>query len=196
MRSLPSDEEMSPLTDQTRSLPRGRSAVLFHEVSSQVLIGSSERRRNFDASKLRTPEVVVTYSAPSSQEPEYTGEAAVAESSGQLYYLLVRSVSAYCIDCLLVDGGPSLEGNTAGPNTTSGRVEPVDFHTIPSFEFRSLQPLNAVLVSSSFLRHHIKDLVWIKARLVEHQSHIIQCRNLTMKNLNSIIQVCANFRNA
>lgn len=62
----------------------------------------------------------------------------------------------------------------------------MDFHSIPDPEFRSLQSLNAVLVSSNFLRHHIKDLVWIKARLVEHQSHIVQCRNLTMKNLNSI----------
>jgi hypothetical protein len=46
--------------------------------------------------------------------------------------------------------------------------------------------LEAVLVSSSFIKYHLRDLVWIKSRLIEHQAHILRCRNLTMKNLVAI----------
>jgi hypothetical protein len=85
----------------------------------------------------------------------------------------------------LADRGLGGEGSRLGLNAPA-QVEPMDFDSVPDPDFRSLQSLSAILVLSNFLRHHIKDLVWIKARLMEHQAHIIICRKLAMKNLSSI----------
>ncbi|RXW12521.1 hypothetical protein EST38_g13331 [Candolleomyces aberdarensis] len=152
MRSATPDEEISPTKETLRPQAHG-----------------SDRRKNFDPSKLRKPNVVVTYAPLLTQDPGPSKDTTLEGSSA--------------------DGRPGSGVETAPSDRTPNalvEVEPVRFEPAPDPDLRTLETLSAVLVSSNFLSHHIKDLVWIKARLVEHQSHIVRCRNLTTKNLSSI----------
>jgi hypothetical protein len=55
-----------------------------------------------------------------------------------------------------------------------------------SLEHLDARSLDAILVSSGFMKYHIRDLVWMKSRIIEHQAHILRCRNLTFRNLMAI----------
>jgi hypothetical protein len=50
----------------------------------------------------------------------------------------------------------------------------------------NLRSLDAVLVSANFLDNHLTDLIWIKTRLLEHQGHLLRCRDFAQRNLDAI----------
>ncbi|KAJ2911612.1 hypothetical protein MD484_g8803, partial [Candolleomyces efflorescens] len=50
----------------------------------------------------------------------------------------------------------------------------------------NLRSLDAVLVSGNFLDNHINDLIWVKSRLLEHQGHLLRCRDFAQRNLDAI----------
>ncbi|KAJ2921884.1 hypothetical protein H1R20_g15214, partial [Candolleomyces eurysporus] len=50
----------------------------------------------------------------------------------------------------------------------------------------NLHSLDAVIVSANFLKEHINDLLWIKARLLDHQGHLLRCHTFAQQNLDAI----------
>jgi hypothetical protein len=83
------------------------------------------------------------------------------------------------------EAGPSrqprqLEGSFA--------TEPVELRSLELMQQQvwNLHSLDAVIVSANYLQHHINDLLWIQARLMDHQAHILRCRNFAQRNLDAI----------
>ncbi|RXW12720.1 hypothetical protein EST38_g13135 [Candolleomyces aberdarensis] len=50
----------------------------------------------------------------------------------------------------------------------------------------NLGSLDAVIVSASFLKNRINNLLWIKARLIKHQGHVLRCQTFAQRNLDAI----------
>ena len=80
---------------------------------------------------------------------------------------------------------------TEREESNNASTQPHGLGASPSVAPVGLESLNALsldagLVTASFLKYHIRDLIWMKARLNEHHTHIVRCRTLAMRNLASI----------
>ncbi|KAJ2911646.1 hypothetical protein MD484_g8768, partial [Candolleomyces efflorescens] len=161
MRSALSDDEEPP-AGQDVSAPA---------LALNVQTVLADRRRAFDTSDLlpKKGQNVTTYTPQPSQTPSNAQpEPAMPE------IMPVHLAAAH--------------DDQTSPAIADGLELYKDLAPMTSLDLGALnsRALEAVLVSSSFIKYHLRDLVWMKSRLVEHQARVIRCRNLTARNLMAI----------
>jgi hypothetical protein len=155
--------------------PESYNPVTFSPPNSQPVHQSSSSKDSFGI-----PVSGPTDGSADISETYLAVKASVADSlpSGRLS--VTQTTHKKDDDSANASRTPLTSRLSSNPARLSGSIDMMATHEW------NLRSLDAVLVSANFLDNHIGDLMWIKTRLLEHQGHLLRCRDFAQRNLDAI----------